>query len=485
MTTYYVDNVTGNDGDSGLTLADAWLTVGHAVASVGAGDIIRIVTTGVTYTDTFTTTANYSANPVTIRGHDSSSWPIINPSAPWTFNGADGWTVRYIDFRGWTNYYGPIRYGDNLCTVMEVLDCWFRHARGHGISITGSGVSGLLVERCHFRDIRSRQPILNRNAIVCWGNADGVDVFWCTFEDIGSDGIHIHSGTTITDFVIADCGFFVNRPYSVAGTSLYNGDVTTWQNYSTNVAEEGNDIWEVAAGGGESVTVRRCYFSGFYPVVANQDASFTHYGYGLIAQRDTDAYECHGSTFYDCHWGAIFSYGAGTWAAGELDGCFIHYSHDDGVWSHGGNALHGLTVTDNTIIDSALASMNFRWTLATDVSGNICQQAPNDRGNNAGAANVDYNLWLAGGTPVYFQGPNDYADHTLEIREVDCLDGKVSITNDINEIYIAAAALALHPSLATLNADLSTAVRGWAATIAEQSTPDVNMQNGRFSLELT
>jgi len=196
MTTYYVDNVTGNDGDSGLTLADAWLTVGHAVASVGAGDIIRIVTTGVTYTDTFTTTANYSANPVTIRGHDSSNWPIINPSAPWTFNGADGWTVRYIDFRGWTNYYGPIRYGDNLCTVMEVLDCWFRHARGHGISITGSGVSGLLVERCHFRDIRSRQPILNRNAIVCWGNADGVDVFWCTFEDIGSDGIHIHSGTT-------------------------------------------------------------------------------------------------------------------------------------------------------------------------------------------------------------------------------------------------------------------------------------------------
>ena len=168
-----------------------------------------------------------------------------------------------------------------------------------------------------------------------------------------------------------------------------------------------------------------------------------------------------------------------------LSGCFIHNSDDDGAWSHGGNAAHGLTLTDNCIIDSNLASINFRWTLATDVSGNICEQAPNDRGNNAGAANVDYNLWLAGGTPAYFQGANDYADHTLEIQEIDCLDGKVSITNDINEIYLAAVALALHPTIATLNTDLNVAVRGWTPTITEQSAPDANLQNGRFSLELT
>ena len=114
MATYYVDNVTGNNGDSGLTPADAWLTITYAVANIAGGDIVRIINTGVTYTDTFTETDNFSANPVTIRGNDSANPPIINPSAPWTFNGADGWTIQYIDFRGWTNYY---RFAHNISVV--------------------------------------------------------------------------------------------------------------------------------------------------------------------------------------------------------------------------------------------------------------------------------------------------------------------------------------------------------------------------------
>jgi len=273
LTTYYVDGDNGSNGNGGESSGDAWETITYAVTQISGGDVVRIIKTASPYTDAFTVTTNFSANPVTLTGDDDADPPVITSAAPWVFSGADGWIIQDTIFDGWSMYYGPIRLGDTLCTAITVQDCWFRHATGHGISITGSGVSGLTVQRCKFRDIRSRQSIINRNAIVCWGNADDVDILWCIFEDIGSDGIHIHSGTTITDFVVEDCGFFVNRPYSTSGTSLYNGDTTTWQDFSSNVAEEGNDIWQVAVSGGESVTLRRCCFYGFYPYVSGQDAS--------------------------------------------------------------------------------------------------------------------------------------------------------------------------------------------------------------------
>lgn len=486
MTTYYVDGDTGDNGNGGESSGDAWETITYAVTQISGGDVIRVIKTAGAYTDTFTVTANYSANPVTITGDDDGDPPVITTATPWVFSGADGWVIQDFIFTGWSQYYGPIRLGDTQCTAITIQDCWFRYATGHGISVTGSGVNGLTIQRCKFRDIRSRSGIINRNAISVWGNAADVDVKWCIFEDLGSDGVHIHSGTTITDFVIEDCGFFVNRPYSTSGTSLYNGDTTTWQDYNDNCAEEGNDIWQVAVSNGESVTVRRCAFYGFYPVEAAQDASQNHYGYGFIAQYDTDAYYCHDSLFYDNHFGAIFSYGSGTWAAGTLDGCFIHNSDDDGLWSHGGNAAHDLTVTDNCIVDSVLSPMNFRYTKVADCSGNICGGDPNDRGGNTGSANVDYNLWISG-TPsdAFFQGGNDYSDHTLNISDLDGTSGKLVIVNDINTITLPPVALWLHPSLSALEDDLDTVLRGWTPTLAEQAAPDGNGAGGRYSLALT
>lgn len=486
MTDYYVDGDSGSNGNTGLSPAQAWETITYGVANISAGDTLYIITTVGDYADSFTVTNDYSANPVTITAYTPADPPIITSSAPWVFSGADGWTIEHMIFDGWSMYYGPIRLGDTLCTDIIVQDCWLRHATGHGLSVTGSGVSGLTVLRCKFRDIRSRSGVINRNGISVWGNVDDVYVADCIFEDMGSDGIHVHSGTTCTDFLVEDCVYFVNRPYSTTGSSLYNGDTTWWQNYSSNASEEGNDIWQVAVGGGESFTVRRCAYFGFYPYVPGQDASSNHYGYGFIAQYDTDAYYNYDCMFYDCHWGAIFSYGSGTWAGGLIDGAFIHRSQDEGVWSHGGNALHNLTVTNNCIIDNAIAPMNFRNTLVADCSGNICTEDPDDRTGNSGAANVDYNLWIDG-TPsdAFFQGANDYSDHTLEITEVDGLGGQLTIVNDINTITLCRWGLKCHPNLSHLETDLGIAIRGWSVALDEYLAPDEDGQGGVYSLELS
>jgi hypothetical protein len=92
---------------------------------------------------------------------------------------------------------------------------------------------------------------------------------------------------------------------------------------------------------------------------------------------------------------------------------------------------------------------------------------------------------LAGVPPELFQGPNDYADATLEIVKIDGLDGKLEIANNINTMYLPAVALWLHPSLTTLETDLGTAVRGWSVALAEENAPDSDGQGGRYSLELS
>jgi hypothetical protein len=395
MASYYVDNDVGDDGDGG-GVGDPWETIAHAIGAIGAGDVINIVNTGIDYTEHPTITDDYSGDPATIQGANPADPPTVNTGAggPWQFNGADGWIIQDLIFEGWSTYYGGIRLGDTECTDIHIEQCWFRYATGHGITVTSGGVDGLYVGYCHFRDIRSRSGTANRNGITNWGTWNDVTIEWCTFEDLGSDGVHIHSSTTNTNIVIQDCGFFVNRSatgnYGADGTSLYNGDATTWQDYNDNVSEEGNDFWQVEAG--EDVTVRRCFFSGFWPVEVGQDASANHYGYGVIYQYDSsDAIQLSRCLFYDNHFGIIFSYGSGTAAGGNADKCFIHNSDDDGVWTGGGDASLDVTITDCTIIDSVDDSIDLSWSRVADISGNICEEAPEDGGNNTDEDNINYN----------------------------------------------------------------------------------------------
>ena len=42
MATYYVRASMGNDGNTGLSSAQAWLTVDHAANQVAAGDLVHI-----------------------------------------------------------------------------------------------------------------------------------------------------------------------------------------------------------------------------------------------------------------------------------------------------------------------------------------------------------------------------------------------------------------------------------------------------------
>jgi hypothetical protein len=105
MTTYYVDNVTGNNGDNGLSLGNAWAGINYAVTQVSAGDTILVVTTGTDYTGGFTLTSSDSGTSVSrivIDAYTPDDPPVIAQSTRWIWNGCDYWTVRNLHFEGWT-----------------------------------------------------------------------------------------------------------------------------------------------------------------------------------------------------------------------------------------------------------------------------------------------------------------------------------------------------------------------------------------------
>ena len=96
MAIYYVDNVSGNDGNSG-DAAHPLATITYAVAQVVAGDTIRVVPTASAYTDYFTAnTSGTAVNRITITSSTSSK-PTITGASAWLFQG-DYWTIENMDF---------------------------------------------------------------------------------------------------------------------------------------------------------------------------------------------------------------------------------------------------------------------------------------------------------------------------------------------------------------------------------------------------
>jgi len=87
-TTYYVDQVTGNDLDSGLTEDDAWATITKAANTLTAGDTVYIKNG--TYREglNFYTNSGTSGNPITFRNYPGHN-PVINGSLEVT-----GWSLH-------------------------------------------------------------------------------------------------------------------------------------------------------------------------------------------------------------------------------------------------------------------------------------------------------------------------------------------------------------------------------------------------------
>lgn len=75
MTTYYVDDATGNNSDAGTSEADAWQTLAKAASSVAAGDLVNVKNTNdytITAAVAWSIGGTCAAGPVRIRGYTTT-----------------------------------------------------------------------------------------------------------------------------------------------------------------------------------------------------------------------------------------------------------------------------------------------------------------------------------------------------------------------------------------------------------------------------
>lgn len=99
MPTYYVSSADGNDGDDGLSEADAWLTVQKALDTVAAGDTVYVKGT---FQEALTVpTAGTTTQPITFRGYET----VITDDGLATLDGNSKALASGITLKATANYY--------------------------------------------------------------------------------------------------------------------------------------------------------------------------------------------------------------------------------------------------------------------------------------------------------------------------------------------------------------------------------------------
>lgn len=284
------------------------------------GDTIHIIGAGTPYEGyLMPENSGTAGNRITVTAEPDV---VLAPDRSWLMD-KDFWTVTGLTF---SQYPATcIRLG-TMADARDIIieDCSWMHSTKQAIRIEDA--RALTIRGCQFRDIRSRQADKDRVAIVVRGPTRDMLVENCQFEDIGSDGIHILPGGVATEYVgniiIRNCQFWVNRPY---------GSVE-WQDFSTNVGENGIDI-KAAEG---LVLVQDCAFRGFQPKAAGQDCSGSAH-----AECIRVSHEARKVRLVNCDFRA-----SGT---GILGSDYPVIAIKDCAWTDVGHPIHGYNMTLSVI----------------------------------------------------------------------------------------------------------------------------------------
>lgn len=400
MATYYVDNVTGNNGNSG-DAAHPWKTITYAVTKVTAGDTIKIVPTATQYSDYFTVTdVNGTAgNPITITS-STTSRPEISADSLWLIQ-SDYWTFDLLDFRDYGAWQiqlgGSPAYGTNnkFANHITISNCYFRHGNKEGIQIAHA--TDVTISNCLFRDLRSRIAGADICALNIYGGGD-ITISGCDFEDIGSDGVHIGCKYHQIDAVtIQNCDFWVNRPY---GSEV-------WQDFSTNVGENGLDVksyWSnpatdpVLVG---PVLIDGCTIAGFYATVAGQDASGSN-GEAIGVHMNATPVTITNTMISDCAVGVGGSNGpyGGTTYDFHMSDCVITNT-DTGILLYNGDSIE----IRRTYISATLGLEVHEVDILFE--NNIVNASSHYRSNTGYTETFTNNCWLGATPPVQWQDAGD------------------------------------------------------------------------------
>ena len=120
---YYVDPLSGNDGNAGTSEALAWKTISYAISQVSGGDVVEVLNTAtITSPITFTSSGS-SDNFITFRATDTDSKVNISTytSRGINFDGND--YIRIAGFNVTAKYFMNMGYSE----YVQVYDCKFQH----------------------------------------------------------------------------------------------------------------------------------------------------------------------------------------------------------------------------------------------------------------------------------------------------------------------------------------------------------------------
>lgn len=418
MTTFWIDNESGDDGNTGTASGQAVQSLSKLVSLLTPGDTGKFITNATPYSDGVTwssTDSGTSGNVITYTAHDPLNPPQIDQTTRWHVRGAAWLTFSYLDFNHGVvdattatnndNPTDPFQFGDgdNFRADNITIDhCIFRNSK-MGV-LRPDYTLNMTISNCRFYNIRRRIAGSDLNAIVIRHGAAGFLIDHCVFEDMGSDGFQCDQQGTrlIEDITIQNCEFRINTPYSTSTRDE--------QNFSDSVGENFLDFKRLVG----PVIVRDCTFHHLQGIVAGQDCS-------SAAGADNPAVIIHNNTisaqytfnrcrFYNC-----------PRAIGSNDDSIIKVQNclfdgiTDRVFDFRCDPGNQITLVYNTIVNSE------RWLHAAgcnfgEVKNNVfwnCNDFNRSATTNE-AGNWDFNLFksLTSGPPSQWVGANDLPSGT-------------------------------------------------------------------------
>lgn len=260
-TDYYLAT-TGSNGNTGLSIAQAWLTPSYSVQQIGAGDTLWVVDG--TYYDS-TTSKMYAEN----MGAESN-WVYIK-----AYNGTPIWDGGGTQIIGLELYYTSIPYSTGYIEM-------------DGITIQNYGYAEVLIrymsnvtlKNCTFK----YSSVPDSCSIIDIGEARDITIDNCSFYDAGDFCLNIMGDRYGTadktyDISVTDCDFEKTVNHPALQVSDYASDVTITGNTFSNCY------------GGMSFYSHNLSRAMHQSNIVIEDNTFTNLTYGaLYFARTIDSY---------------------------------------------------------------------------------------------------------------------------------------------------------------------------------------------------
>lgn len=417
----YVDNDDPNaaDDEQHGSITMPWATLAYAFNQLVPGQTlyIRAGTYENSGIDLREGNSGRNGEPITVKPFPDEE-VVLRDGGEIRFYGADWWVLEGLRF----DRFPSIKLGlhvnlghSRTSATENIVIRNSEFSNGDRSAITINFGNEILIEGNHFHHIRPGVPFteLGRetNAINLRYMADNIQILDNRFEDIGSDGVHIGSESTLPG---ADIGsveikrneFWINRPYvGILG----------------NVGENGIDVKKSRG----PIVISQNRIHGFRPTTPEQDASGAN-GDGLIVHGEAQNVTIERNLIYSNTAQINIAQGAGAGPSNIIiqNNILMDSVSSDLSGSHiEGSGLQVRSAVDVFIYHNTLVNNEYYLRSAFvsrgELKNNVIIGGKDSLQNGTLEWSADYNAWsqLTHPRPEILRGPHDLSGEDLGLDQ--------------------------------------------------------------------